>query len=61
MSNRKIAAVMIIFWAAVFVHLETKMFGSNWYPKTIAELVCDSIGLAASCYGWYLMFTKKSL
>jgi len=59
MNNRKIAGILIFIWAAIFVHIETKMFGNNWYPQTMSELICDAISLAASFYGWYLILTKK--
>ena len=59
MKNRKIKGGLIGFWALVFVHLETIMFGSNLYPKTIAELICDGIGFAIFLLGGYYFFTNK--
>ena len=33
--------VGLMLWAMVFGIAETLYFGSNWYPKSHAELFCD--------------------
>jgi len=61
MSNRKVAGILMAIWGGLFAHLETQMFGNNWHPESIAELICDGISLAITFYGWYLILTKKSV
>ena len=59
MSNRKIAGILIMVWSLLFGHFETMLFGYNWVPKSIPELICDFISLACSFYAGYLILTKK--
>jgi len=58
MSKRKVAGILMFIWSAIFVHVETVMFGSNFYPASLNELVCDGISLAVCLYGCYLILTK---
>lgn len=49
----------MVIWASIFVHIETIMFGGNWYPKSISELICDGIGMAVCFCGIYFIITKN--
>jgi|688.fasta_scaffold09927_20 hypothetical protein len=61
-SLRKTALIglIIMFSSFIFAIIETLYFGSNWYPQSKNEVVCDYIalytcGLGTSLFGFCII------
>lgn len=58
MTNRTVKGLLMMAASFIWATLETKYFGSNYWPESIAELICDGISLIGCFTGLYFMMTK---
>lgn len=61
MSNRKIKGLLMLIWAVFFINFQTRYFGNNWFPGSLAELICDFVGFAVCLASVYFIMTKKQI
>lgn len=54
----KIGVALCII-SLIFVEVETRYFGYNWFSKTIQEAVCDSIAVAIMATGFVMIWKSK--
>ena len=48
--------LILIYFGYAFAVLETKYFGSNYWPESAAELICDLLALTIVLYGMLKLF-----
>jgi hypothetical protein len=49
-----ITGFILIILAYAFIFIETQYFGSNWWPESTAEWICDLAGVAVYAIGTIL-------
>lgn len=59
MNSQKFAGYLCVIWSVIFVHLETRFFGSNWFPESNQELIWDGVCMAVNFIGIFLIFKKS--
>lgn len=58
-NNRKLAirGIVLMLLGLVFAIIETSYFGSNYWPESTAEWICDILSLVVSMTGGVMLLT----
>lgn len=51
--------MLIMIAAQMFAITQTRFFGFNYYPESLAEAICDVVSLVVCFYGLWLWFKRK--
>lgn len=59
-TKQKFIGYSFMIFALIFAHVETLYFGSNLFPKTNAEILCDCLSIVFLMVGIILIHKSKS-
>lgn len=50
----KFTGLYIVLLGCLFAFVETAYFGHNWFPASVAEVICDGIALIIVVVGYVI-------
>lgn len=57
--KRRTFGYIIMVVAIIFSITETRYFGNNLFPESVAEVICDSIGFIVASIGFVLVMSTR--